>query len=419
LDAGFRRATPPALPSLENDPAVASLIREEIATKGPITFARFMELALYAPDVGYYTSPRARVGRGGDFLTAPETHPIFGAALARQVADVWRLVGEPAPFHVREYGAGNGTLATAILDTLATDEPALAAALRYEAVEINPQRRAEAAARARGSLEDPATTGHHVAGIIALSPEEAAARPPVAAGMVLANEFLDAFPVHRLVQTADGLREIRITASARGQAFTEAIGAPSTPAFAARLAAEGVTLATDQRVEIALGIDAWLAEVAAWLGRGVAIVIDYGANARDLYGPRRAAGTLMGYLDQQALDDPLAAVGRQDLTAHVDFTAVERAAESVGLEVVGRATQSEFLVNLGLQDLLARARSDPGQTMADYLALRSGIVRLLDPRHTGGFRVVALGRGLNRGSDDARAAVARLAGFGAGHPSID
>ncbi len=127
----------------------------------------------------------------------------------------------------------------------------------------------------------------------------------------------------------------------------------------------------------------------------------------------------MGYLDQQALDDPLAAVGRQDLTAHVDFTAVERAAESVGLEVVGRATQSEFLVNLGLQDLLARARSDPGQTMEDYLALRSGIVRLLDPRHTGGFRVVALGRGLNRGSDDARATVARLAGFGAGHPPID
>ncbi len=198
------------------------------------------------------------------------------------------LVGEPAPFHVREYGAGNGTLAEAILDALATDEPALAAALRYEAVEINPQRRAEAAARARGSREDPATTGHHVAGIIALSPEEAAARPPVAAGMVLANEFLDAFPVHRLVQTADGLREIRITASARGQAFTEALGAPSTPAFAARLAAEGVTLATDQRVEIALGTDAWLAEVAAWLGRGVAIVIDYGANARDLYGPRRA-----------------------------------------------------------------------------------------------------------------------------------
>jgi SAM-dependent MidA family methyltransferase len=385
MDAGLRRGPAPRAPSLESNPDLVALIREEIRATGPVTFARFMELALYAPDLCYYTSPATRIGREGDFLTAPETHPIFGAAVARQVADAWRRLGEPGEFAVREYGAGRGALAEAIATTLAVDEPALFASLRYEAVEINPHRRAELADRlARSAPALPFT---------ALDPAAAAGAPGAAGGMVLANEFLDAFPVHRVVQTRSGLREIHVDWQA-GR-FVEVAGPPSVPGLAARLDGESVRFEEGQRGEIALGLDGWFAEVAAWLQPGVAIVIDYGHPAAELYGPRRRAGTLMGYVEHQPVDDPLAAVGRKDLTAHVDFTAVEAAAAAAGLAVLGSTTQAHFLVALGLEDLLERARSSRDQRLADYLALRSGIVRLLDPRQTGGFRVLAFGRGVD------------------------
>lgn len=387
MDAGLRRGPGPHGPSLHSDPDVVALIQDEIARTGPITFARFMELALYAPALGYYTSPPTRIGRDGDFLTAPETHPIFGAALARQVADAWHRLGEPRPFTVREYGAGVGALAEAIMRTLAADEPELARALRYEAVEINPHRRDELVRRLADALPGAA--------FAALDPATAAGSAPSGAGLVLANEFLDAFPVHRVEQTADGLRELYV--DRRDATFVDVVGPPSTPGLAERLAAEGIRLEAGQRAEIALGLDGWLAEVARWLGRGIVIVIDYGYPADELYSPRRRAGTLMGYVDHHPVDDPLVAVGRQDLTAHVDFTAVERAATTAGLTTIGSTTQASFLMSLGLEDLLERARSSPDLRLEEYLELRSGIVRLLDPRHTGGFRVLALGGGVAAG----------------------
>jgi SAM-dependent MidA family methyltransferase len=374
-----RRAAGADEPLPPSDPVLLDRIRSEIARSGPMPFPRFMELALYDPEHGYYLSDAARVGRGGaDFLTAPETHPIFGAAVARSVASVWRRLGESPSFVVREYGAGRGTLATSIVQALAADEPRLAAALRYEAVEINPHRRAEIGSAA----------------VVPLSPAEAAAAPPTPSGYVLANEFLDAFPVHRLIRTAKGLREIHVDTEPGTDRLREVAGPLTDPALEHRLEDEGIDLAEGSQAEVAEGLGQWFEEVGRWLTAGVATIVDYGDDAAKLYDERHARGTLLGYAGHRAVDDPPASVGRQDLTAHVDFTAAVRAANLAGLTTFGRTTQARFLVDLGLEALLETARSAAHDPQA-WLALRSGVVRLLDPRHMGGFGVLVVGRGLH------------------------
>jgi SAM-dependent MidA family methyltransferase len=392
MDANLRLRPWLPEPDLTSDPDLLALIADEIRRAGPMTFARFMELALYAPELGYYTSPATRIGRGGDFLTAPETHPIFGAAVARQAADVWQRIGRPAQFVIREYGAGSGALAEAILGALATEAPDLAGIVRYEAVEINPHRRADIQSRSGSFRRDGSATKVDAGAINAIDPQAASRSAAVDAGFVLANEYLDAFPVHRVEGSTDGLREVFVD-WVDGR-LVEQPGPASTPRLAEQLAAENVELEPGQRGEIALGIDDWLADVGRWLRSGAIVIIDYGHDAPDLYGRHRRAGTLLGYVDHRVVDDPLVAIGRQDLTAHIDFTAVERAAAGAGFDNLGLTTQARFLMNLGLEDLLERARSNPDQTLGQYVELRSGVVRLLDPRHTGGFRVLAFGRGL-------------------------
>jgi SAM-dependent MidA family methyltransferase len=388
LEAGFRRD--PARPSLptEGEPALVERIRAEISADGPMTFARFMDLALYEPELGYYRVPAERAGRGGDFLTAPDTHPIFGAAIARQLDEIWQRMGRPARFLLREYGAGSGSLAVAILDALAgrgrlgrvASSAGLAAAIRYAPVELNPHRLAELVSRITSSEAGAA-----------LELELEVDRPEV--GVVVANEFLDALPVHRVVGRGGGeLDELFVDWD--GTAFVERAGEPSTAALAERFAAEGIVLRDGARAEVCLELGGWIGEVARGLGRGAVIVIDYGRPAAELYGPTRAAGTLLAYSDHQVHDDWALAVGRQDLTAQVDFSALDWAARAVGLTPLGLTTQAEFLVGSGLDELLEAIRSDPTTTMEEWLAARTAVARLLDPRAMGGFRVSLLGRGL-------------------------
>ncbi len=240
-------------------------IRAEIARRGPIPFADFMALALGHPDGGYYAGPEARPTRGGDFLTAPELHPIFGATLARQVAEAWERLGRPEPFTLLEYGAGAGTLALAILAGLRDDGSPLAGALAYAPVELNPHRLAELRTRAVATglrLVDPA-----------------ALDDAPAAGLVVANEFLDALPVH-VVEIGEGRsREIHVGLGCDG-AFEEIPGELSGPAVAEHLAAierAGIVLAEGQRLEVRPAVGLWAAEVGRRLAAGVVLVIDYGA----------------------------------------------------------------------------------------------------------------------------------------------
>ena len=403
---GLRRDPAPDLDAVGEDAALVARIHAGIAASGPIPFARFMDLALYDPEGGYYRGDAARPGRDGDFLTAPEAHPIFGAALARGVDEVWQRLGRPDPFVLREYGAGTGALAAAILDGLETAGSDLARILRYQPVEVEPRRidaivaRFEEAGRA-GVLVDPLERDR----IGSESIE----------GVVLGNEVLDALPVHRVVVRDGLLREVLV--GSRKGAFVDVESEPSTPGIAARFSAPGmtlaggVTLAEGQRAEVCLALDPWMVEVAVGLRRGALLLIDYGYPATELYDPiRRRDGTLRAYLRHRVHDDPYIHVGRQDLTAHVDVTAVERAAAGAGLTHLGTTTQAEFLVGLGIGDLLQGIQADPATTLEGYLTVRSALMRMLDPGAMGRFRVMGFGRDWPDGPDGAGGPP--LAGFG-------
>lgn len=345
-----------------SEPRLVAAIREEIeaAPDRRITFARFMERALTEPALGYYATSALRPTREGDFLTAPELHPFFGRCIGRLLVRAWERMGSPAAFTVQEWGAGRGTLGRTIADGLAADGSALAAALAWQPIDL-PGRHAPAP-------DAPFT------------------------GVVLANEYLDALPVHRLERRGGRLLERWVTW--RDGWFAEEPGEPSGPEPAAILAADGIELAEGQLAEVRPGVGPWLAAATASLERGLVLVIDYGHDAAELYGPRRMAGTLVTYRGHAAGDDPFAAVGREDLTTHVDLTQLAREAAALGLVPLGDARQGEVLAGLGIADLLSSMGRAPGADRDAYLLARASVLRLLDPRHLGGFRVVAFGRGI-------------------------
>ena len=330
---------------------LVELIRAEIDARGPITFARFMERALYEPGLGYYATNSARTTREGDFLTAQELHPIFGQTVARQVEEMWQRMGRPSDFTVREYGAGRGSLGGA-----------LPTGLRYEAIEFDQPR--------------PAT-------------------PFV--GVVLANEFLDALPMHRVVGTAQGLRELGVGWS--GGAFANVQMELSDDRLAAWFDSHLISLQVGQIAEVNLAMLDWLAEIGRDLERGFALILDYGVPAAELYepsNPQRVGGTLRAFRGQHVSSNILGAVGHQDLTAHVDLDALEDGARDNGLDVLGRVRQAEFLLGSGLDEAYVAARGEADQDWDAALNLRAAVRRLLDPSTLGGYAVVILGKGVER-----------------------
>ena len=379
---GLRRADDLApRPEPGDDPTLVALISAEIEAFGPMTFARFMELALYQPEHGYYASGSRGPGRAADFLTAPESHPIFGWAVAHQLNEVWVRFGRPLAFTVREYGSGTGALAAGIVGGLSHAGSGLREVIRYRIAERAPDRE-------RQVLASLAT----VDAADVFEPDDG--RPIV--GAVVANEVMDALPVHRVVGAADGkIRELFVTIRAEA-GFEEVKGEPSTPRLAARLADEGVTLVPGQRAEVCLELDAWIAGAATGLERGLMILIDYGHPAEALYAPERGS-LLRANTHHRVHDDPFRTVGRQDVTAHVDLTAVERAAATAGLDHIGTTTQAEFLTGLGAGDLLVGLQTEPSVDMGAYLDARSALFRLLDPSATGRFAVQLFGRSLPAG----------------------
>ncbi len=378
--AGLRRVVLPDPEAVGEDEELAARIRAEIAATGPITFARFMERILYEPGHGYYRRAEPGPGRAGDFLTAPEVHPIFGASIGILLEQAWRVAGRPDPFVVTEPGAGTGALAEGLLDGLRSVDSPLIEAIRYRPLEIEP-RRIDAV---RTRLET-AGLGRY------LAPDDPPAGP-VERGAVVANEVLDALPVHRVVARRGALRELLVGLD--GERFVAVEGEPSTPALGARLAAEGVALEDGQVTEICLAIDGWLASAAHHLASGIVVVVDYALEPGDLHGAARPHGTLRAFAGHAVGGDPFRHIGRQDLTATVDLAAVREAAVAAGLDAVGETTQAELLAAVATGELTTAFLRRPGATIQDALLLRSALARLLDPRGMGGFRVIVLGRGL-------------------------
>lgn len=358
---------------------VERLVREEIRRDGSISFARFMERALLEPGLGYYATAERRVGRSGDFLTAPELHPILGAAIAELAAATWERLGRPSPFRWREYGAGEGTLVLAAIDRLARTAHPLLAAMEISISEANPHRVAELAAAlaARPGGGPPVVT---------------AGGPPVP-GIVVANEFADALPFHILVGRAAapaGFLERRVTLDAVTNALGWTEGAPD-PAVAEHLAtltSGWPPLAEGQLAEVSPATAAWARTLRGELREGVVLVLDYGREGGLLRDPAsRMAGTALAYAGHRATPDLLGDPGGRDLTAHVDLTLLRAAAIQGGLRHLASTTQAAFLATAGVDDEVARARSGPAATLEAAIALRAALARLMDPRRLGGFAV--------------------------------
>ncbi|MBO9352951.1 class I SAM-dependent methyltransferase [Bordetella petrii] len=375
-----------SLPSLDPDSArhsarVAAHLRQAIAAAGGwLPFEQWMAQALYAPGLGYYAagsvklaSSQATPARGlpiaaGDFITAPELTPLFGHTVARQAA---QILADADSDVVLEFGAGTGALADSVLAGL--DAQGLSA--QYRIIEVSADLRARQQARL-------APYGARVQWLDAL--------PAAFAGCVLANEVLDAMPVSLFCFDADGaLRERGVALDAAGEfAWADRpAGEPLARAVAARMPPLPSYVS-----EINLQAEAWMRAMGGWLARGAALLFDYGFPRHEYYHPQRAGGTLMCHLRHHAHADPLAAPGVQDITAHVDFTAMADAALEAGLQVLGYTSQARFLMNAGLPELLAR--HDPAD-VRNYAQTVAPVQKLLSEAEMGElFKVLAVGRGI-------------------------
>ena len=327
------------------------LIADRIRTSGPISFAEFMELSLYHPEFGYYARTAQKTGRAGDFFTSVDVGPLFGELLARQFGEMWRVLEskvesrESTVFDLVEAGAGNGRLARDILDAAQKNDAGF-----YSAIQLSLAERSPAARAAQRE-----TLGPHASRLV----YSAAALPDGISGVIFANELLDALPTHAVVMTDSGLREVFVDVDPAGSTtrFVERFEEPTTPRIAEYLSRAGAEMRRGWRAEVNLAAEDWLKSAAASLRSGFIVIVDYGHEEAELYSGSHAAGTLTSFrqhsLQSSALQDP----GRADITAHVDLTAITRAATQVGLDVIARLDQTYFILGLAqMEDLTLQQR---------------------------------------------------------------
>lgn len=379
-DPSLSLSTPQATQKLRE------LIVSRIRAQGPVTFAQFMEWALYEPGLGYYEQGSPI---GPDYLTSPHLAADFAQLLAEQIHQFWHILGSPSAFTVIEMGAGSGRLAQDWLTYVRSANPPFWQALEYGILERSAHLR-------QLQQERLAPFGEKVRwldwdGI----PDNSVT------GCFFSNELVDAFPVHR-VQVQDGaLREIYVDCGEAAEAnFREVLGDLSTPElreYFARLGIPVETYPSGYQTEVNLKALEWLQLLARKLRRGYVLTIDYGHTAQSYYSPHRAQGTLLAYRQHGSYTDPYVRVGSQDLTAHVDFTTLEQVGESLGLRCLGFTRQSNFLVNLGLTERLA-ALSQMGSSVGgeavdvgQVLRRRSALHALLDPMGLGGLWSIGAG----------------------------
>lgn len=355
------------------------IIRREIERAGGrITFARYMELALYAPGLGYYSAGLSKFGAGGDFITAPEISPLFARCIARQCRQVLEQMEQG---DMLEAGAGSGVLAC---DVLSECERLGCLPRHYFILELSAGLRA----RQRDTLQQRVP---HLAGRVHwldTLPQRGFH------GVVLANEVLDAMPLHRFRIDGDAVYECYV--DYEGGRFVWRHGPVSDAALSARIDAIRSRVPDLPRVfesEVSLAASAWIRSIADVIGRGLVLLIDYGHSRGELYHAERADGTLLCHYRHRAHADPLILTGLQDITAQVDFTAVAEAAHDAGLAVAGYTTQAHFLLACGLMERVADADASDA---AAYLPLMQQVKKLTQPDEMGEiFKVIALTRGID------------------------
>ncbi len=336
-----------------------------------------MELALFDPEVGYYTHATSGPGGAADYVTSPEIHGAFGALIASQLEELWRFLGQPDPFWLIEGGPGTGRFAADILLTVDAAYPSFARALHLALIERNPR-----LIRVQHDRLTP-WSGQ----VIWLDPDPQTWRP-LGSGCVFANELLDAFPVHRLVGTPDGVAE-RFVTTLDGR-LAEIQGELSNPALSQQIRQGGGDLPPGSLGEVSLEAPAWVARASRLIDRGYLLLIDYGEPAASLYGPRHPAGTLRAYRQQARSGDVLATPGLQDLTAHIDLAAATRAALSGGMNLIGATQQSDFLDRLGLLAMVEQVDTRFDQRSEQH-AHRKALYTLWNPEELGGLAVLIFG----------------------------
>ena len=382
--------------------ALCNLIAQQIANRPNqrITFAEYMDLALYHPQQGYYSTKAVSIGAQGDFFTSPHLGSDFGELLAEQFVDMWRSLGQPSPFMLVEMGAGQGILATDILQHLQQQYPDFFQVIDYVIVEKSSTLRLQQQQRVRSqpNLSDSV--------IRWCTWEEMPLNSIV--GCCFSNELVDAFPVHQVVLTEGELREVYVTLTPNPAApdtmqLAELLGELSTPQLTEYFDLVDIPLLSGNypegyRTEVNLAALDWLQTVADRLQRGYLLTIDYGYPATRYYSPLRSEGTLQCYYQHSYHNNPYLYVGYQDITAHVDFTALERQGDRCGLQKVGLIQQGLFLMALGLGDRIAALSqtdlSQPGQSLQTVLARREALHSLANPMGLGNFNVLIQSKGL-------------------------
>ncbi len=384
-------------------PAVVQEIKELVRDKGKITFAEYMRLCLYSSKDGFYVSQGRRIY--DHFGTSPASHPVFGALVARQLEQMWRLLEEPDVFHLIEVGSGEGVLAQSIVNACDRHYPRFARSLRYVAVDYQPG----------GYPSTSQATSHSTYQAIDWSNDNAGAAPLNArestrgidrikadglssisrvTGCILSNELVDNFPFHRFAIQDGAIREIFVTLE--GENFVEALDEPSSGGIEERLTGLDLPLDEGYRGEVCLALEDWVAQLSRALERGFVLTIDYGELAADLYSSLNSPGTLTCYRRHIASDDPYQHIGQQDITCLVDFTSLMRLGLRNGLSTVGFVEQSRFLKNLGFSHFLEDLQNQ-GLSAARSEFYRLALMTLVDPDEFGNFKVLAQARGLGPG----------------------
>ena len=377
LDPHLTPDLSPAQEAVRHSERLRELIRAEIAGAGGLLpFDRFMELALYAPGLGYYVAGAAKFGPSGDFITAPEISPLYGGCIANQAAEVLQRLGSA---DILEFGAGNGTLAVQLLTRL---ERMDCVPRRYLILEPSPDLQMRQRELIAARLPHYAERCEWLSGV-----------PRGFRGLILANEVLDAMPVHRFAIGQNGEPQ-EIFVAERDGALTEVAAPVRSPGLGSAVGAiqrAGLAQRPGYRSEVNLHLRPWFAAVGACLDAGLMLVIDYGYPASAYYQADRSMGTLMCHWRHQAHGNPFANLGLQDIGAHVDFSAAARFAVQASLRIAGFATQAQFLIGCGIDGLMAEATAGG----APEPELAQAVKRLLLPAAMGErFKVLALSRGL-------------------------
>ncbi len=355
-----------------------SRLIDRIRADGPLTFAAYMDACLYDPKFGYYSGAVDR--RRADYYTSVDVSPVFGRLIARQLEEMWRVLGRPAPFTIAEVGAATGALARHILDFAQKEMPEFYSTMHYLAVEISGPRR---------ELARAAIASHIAARRASVSGEIST----LDCGCILSNELVDALPVHRVVMTSQGLQEIFV--DVEGERLVERELPPSSPEIVDFLAQQNVVLRLGQQAECGLAACHWIEHVGRKLGHGFVLTVDYGHEAPQLFDERHMNGTLLAYSRHRVSEDFYRASGEHDLTSHANFTALDLWGRRVGLERIGFASQMRFLLGLARSNNFADLESE-GWSENERTRARLSFQNLINPEGLGErFRVLIQGKGIS------------------------